>query len=801
MLSFDPSGLLSGNQCVEFLKEKNIIISQKLGARLLALKNHGIEVTLAALEDASPTSSYEKFLLSPELIQEAHCPQKLIELISSYIKDDPFKFINENNILKIMSFYEEPTILLPSTVQSNQTPVFIQPQSISPQSLLNDRKYIEEAAFAFLDSQDEFTVGENLRKLVRISVMSNQDPSNLLITAINKENQAIWIQTAEIIKELLDKQFGNKFKKFITVQSKTESEILFSEMLEETSLHAPFKIEVLMAILPQILKRNGDLNLILYNLEKLEIIINKKPELITGIVSGVIKTSQTSDPMDVKKFRLFLKKLPIDSDSASLIAEELEQESEIQAKVYLLWFLSAFEKLNSKLKQNICSAANSILLKNIKNPSWLEAIKTVFINFLPQSLEALEYISDAIQNVPESNDVLGLIIDIWEEAYKQNQTNSNAINKILSLIDYCLKNELQTEIKKILTLSLMENEIIISALESSKKSHEMLLDCSLWIFTNDKVEKFKTSIPKLIKSIKPDVCKMFQEKLNYKYENFEEILEDELEFLTELALLDKEDENRTNAISFLNTYGHTKKFGLTLFLRTKLMNSQELSQEIAELLLNESENVLDEEIKLKILFQLLPILPEDIAERKIECIFADIDNLPQSKTDIFMEFLTKFFAAGFYLKNTDKILKLFLKENAFKITMPPLSAKMKSDEDDSIMKQYDCKKWNWENVGQSLFCSLEVACNLNINEKIQKQAIDVIMYVFRHWANKNTVFMLKDEVIFRIIRELAERKGAAETALVEIADKINRNFKETDKIENSDLKKFICLKNSSFPCA
>lgn len=790
MLSFDPSGLLSGNQCVEFLKEKNIIISQKLGARLLALKNHGIEVTLAALEDAVPASPYEKFLLSPELIEKSNNTEKLKEIILSYVEDTPLKFFIENDTLKISSFYEEPAALLPSIKKNTQNPLFIQQQSISPQSLLNDRKYIEETAFAFLDSQDEFTVSENLRKLVRISVMSNQNPSNLLVTAINKENQAIWIQTAEIIKELLDKQFGNELKKLVTAQSKAESEIFFSEMLEDVS-SAPFKTDVLVAILPHLLKKNDSLDLLLRNLDKLEAIINKKPELIVGIVSGVIKISGTINPMDVKQFRLFLKKLSIGADSVSLIVDELKQESDTQAKVYLLWFLASFENITPELKLDISMDASRIILKNIKNPSWLEAIKTVFINFIPQSLEVLGQISKAAQSIQDSSNILSLIFDIWEYAYRENAIGTGDLNKILSTIIYCIDNELQAETKKILTLSLMRNEEILKGIKDFKKGHALLLDCSYWVFTNDKVDRFRTSMPELINKIDDNSFMMFQEKLNYKYKSDEEISEDELDFLTELALSGKNNENRMSAVSFLNQYGKTKKLGTALYLRTKLINPKETSQEIAELILQESENIDNEDLKLKILFQLLPLLPENTSENKIENFISNISNVSQSEIDIFMELVTKFYSSGFNLKNTDRLLIFFMKENAFKITMPPLISKMKANQDNSIMKLYDVKKWNWENIGQSLFCSLEIACSKNIDTETQNQAINVIMYVFRHWAEKNTVFMLKDDVVFRIIRELAERKEDAKKVLDEIAKTIGNNFKGTEKIENADLLRFM----------
>ena len=64
MLTYDPTGLEGGYRCVEFLKEKGIEISQKLGAKLIYLSEHNIQLTLAALEDCSPKSDEEKFLLS-----------------------------------------------------------------------------------------------------------------------------------------------------------------------------------------------------------------------------------------------------------------------------------------------------------------------------------------------------------------------------------------------------------------------------------------------------------------------------------------------------------------------------------------------------------------------------------------------------------------------------------------------------------------------------------------------------------------------------------------------------------------
>ena len=266
MLTYDPTGLEGGYRCVEFLKEKGIEISQKLGAKLIYLSEHNIQLTLAALEDCSPKSDEEKFLLSIKNDSLPTTPEKKSEL-KNKISEAGFNYCEEDGILKILSDVEEPEIVekneyLPVTAISASN--LIQQRSISGNSLLNDRKYIETLAFNFLDSEDEEVICENMKKLVRISKMSDQSPKNIFIEAIEKGNKNVWIKTAEVIKELCDRPFGENLMTFLNNLSDDEniSNLLFRMCRNSDN---DLRTSVLLALIPNITVEEKSLVIILKN--------------------------------------------------------------------------------------------------------------------------------------------------------------------------------------------------------------------------------------------------------------------------------------------------------------------------------------------------------------------------------------------------------------------------------------------------------------------------------------------------------------------------------------------------------
>ncbi len=779
MLSFDPSGLQSGNQCVDFLKEKNIGISQKLGARLLSLKNNNIELTLAALEDSSPGSDEEKFLLLPELLNTDFIQNssRLAELISDRLKETPFKFIIEDGTVKIISFYEEPVKQAETKIvlRNNVSPASLMTQkSISPQSLLNDRKYIEELAFSFLDSQDESVIGESLRKLVRIAIMSNQAPVDLLINAINKGNPLVWLQVADIIKELLDKSFGEKLSKMFKTDIKADSDAIFAELLDANRIM--FKTEILMAILPHMMKKDGNINLFLDNQDKIDKIIRQRPDFIDGVTRGMLALSETANPLDIKKFRTFLKNISTDINIASSIIDAVQQETSVPEKIHMLWFLSALENVEPEIISRACETACAMILKNPKTPVLLEALKTVYINFIPESLTYLSQLCEDIRYRSLHTESVALLIDIWEEAYQKNSLGKGQIKAINYMLKAEIEKSEETILKKLITMSFLKDEIIAGSLKKYIRNKDPLLHAALWVYTGDKSNKHRPEIPGLINRLIPDGYKIVLQNLE---QMDDEVSDDELDFLASLVIHSLKNKKSVNGkddvIRFLHVCGEKHRHeAKTINLIASIINASGEQIDYAGEMLEKLKKlpITDEEFMIKTLFQLFPLLSEPQREKEIESFTNEINRLSQSEIGFFLDELTNYFGGSGQLESADKLINVFLRENAFKLTTPSLSLKFSIDETKSEMiKKYDEKKWNWENVGQTLFCCLRIIANKTIKAQSVNRAADLITYVFRHWSEKNrpTVFILKDALFFRIAKEFAEIKNeAAKKAVIEI---------------------------------
>ena len=334
MLTYDPTGLEGGYRCVEFLKEKGIDISQKLGAKLIYLSEHNIQLTLAALEDCSPKSDEEKFLLSIKNDSLPTTPEKKSQL-KQKISEAGFNYCEEDGILKILSDVEEPEITekseyLPITAISASN--LIQQRSISGNSLLNDRKYIETLAFNFLDSEDEEIICENMKKLVRISKMSDQSPKNIFIEAIEKGNKNVWIKTAEVIRDLCDRPFGENLMTFLNNLSDDEniSNLLFKMCRNSDN---DIRISVLLALIPNITVEEKSLEVILKNREDLIELLSSDLYSCSKMVKIIPEIAKDEDPLKVKEFRFLLKDLNKIAPINKMIESEIDSTFDKKEKM------------------------------------------------------------------------------------------------------------------------------------------------------------------------------------------------------------------------------------------------------------------------------------------------------------------------------------------------------------------------------------------------------------------------------------------------------------------------------------
>ena len=791
MLTYDPTGLEGGYRCVEFLKEKGIDISQKLGAKLIYLSEHNIQLTLAALEDCSPKSDEEKFLLSIKNDSLPTTPEKKSEL-KQKISDAGFNYCEEDGILKILSDVEEPEIVekseyLPVTAISASN--LIQQRSISGNSLLNDRKYIESLAFNFLDSEDEEIICENMKKLVRISKMSNQSPKNIFIEAIEKGNKNVWIKTAEVIRDLCDSPFGENLMTFLNNLSDDEN---ISNLLFRMCRNADndLRTSVLLALIPSITVEEKSLDIILKNEEDLIELLSRDLYSCSKIVKIIPEIAKEEDPLKVKKFRFLLKNLNKIAPIAQIIEKEIDSGLSDRDTTNMLWFLSAMEGLSSFEKSKYSKLASKTIDIEEKSMYMFETLKTVLKNFLPESLEAIENLADDFPKMAQ--DTKSEIITIWNEIYGKND----------EILPESIANNLKLEINgkdDTITKQILSSNIIDKIQKPFEiKNSERLLKNAIEVFSADKTGLLKKAMPTRISELIDNSCEILidiisQEKAIPSTDN--------LEFLSSLYIteLKKGKKFAQNIPMIMRKF--SRRGSNAMISEVEIVHKSGGPRERAEELIKSAEDLRNID-KFKVIFPLLHLVDENYSDDLITKILDKMEEYTSEEIETIIDESLKEFKE-FAPKGTDKILRLFMRKNAMRITMPSMNMKFSLDEEainsNVYMQKYEKEKWSWENCGQSLFASEAILENKNADQTIKKLASSVILYVLRHWSLESRKFLLNHNLVFRIIRmcaELQDKKDDSEiqSIISEIPSILKKYIENTNNDEYKYNDDFVITK-------
>ena len=784
MLTYDPTGLEGGYRCVEFLKEKGIDISQKLGAKLIYLSEHNIQLTLAALEDCSPKSDEEKFLLSIKNDSLPTTPEKKSQL-KQKISEAGFNYCEEDGILKILSDVEEPEITekseyLPITAISASN--LIQQRSISGNSLLNDRKYIETLAFNFLDSEDEEIICENMKKLVRISKMSDQSPKNIFIEAIEKGNKNVWIKTAEVIRDLCDRPFGENLMTFLNNLSDDEniSNLLFKMCRNSDN---DIRISVLLALIPNITVEEKSLEVILKNREDLIELLSSDLYSCSKMVKIIPEIAKDEDPLKVKEFRFLLKDLNKIAPINKMIESEIDSGLSDRDTTNMLWFLSAMEGLSSFEKTKYSKLASKTIDIEEKSMYMSETLKTVLKNFLPESLEAIENLAEDFPKMAQ--DTKSEIITIWNEIYVKDD------DILPQKIDEVLKAEINGKddsiIKKILGSNIMDK--ISKPFEI--KNNERILKNAIELFDSDKTGILKKAMPTRISELIDKACEILIDMIS---QNNSIPSTDELEFLSTLYITElKQGKKFTQNIPIIMRK-LSKRGSNAMLSEAEIVHKSGGPKERAEELIKSAEELRNID-KFKVIFPLLHLIDENYSDELITKILDKIEEYTSEEIETIIEESLKEFKE-FVPKGTDKILRLFMRKNAMRITMPSMNMKFSLDEDtinsSVYLQRYEKEKWSWENCGQSLFASEAILENKNADQEIKKLASAVILYVLRHWSIEARKFLINRNLIFRIIRMCAELgiKNSEDLEIKSIFDEIEPILKKYIANANNDEYKY-----------
>ncbi|MHB2020824.1 MAG: hypothetical protein ACYCW6_28125 [Candidatus Xenobia bacterium] len=194
--TFDAVATGSGAECVRHLKGLDLIISQRLGARLVALGRRGIRCTLAVLETASPGSRLEQKLLDPAWQgADLQTARYLLREFPELTVTGDLAIVTADEVEDAASSSGSSLVPLVAGTSVPSTPLF-------------ERNRLEEAALTFLDSEDMPRVLETFRYLLRALLTTGQDPASLLASAFRRGKPELSREAARLIREQISGRVG-----------------------------------------------------------------------------------------------------------------------------------------------------------------------------------------------------------------------------------------------------------------------------------------------------------------------------------------------------------------------------------------------------------------------------------------------------------------------------------------------------------------------------------------------------------------------------------------------------------------
>lgn len=208
--TFDPLPCGSGPTCVQALRTTyDIRISQRLGARLLALARHDVFFSPALLEAAPPGSDLERLLLEDAWMacDSVAFAEEMIGIWGRAMAED--------GAIKVVAADEVPADLKPRQMSplDGERPHLLDKGALvkRPARLaveLGDARRLQDAAVAFFDSEDPSELLEKLRFLFRAAMASALDPLPVLVCALRRNKLPLALEVASLVRQHLDRDTG-----------------------------------------------------------------------------------------------------------------------------------------------------------------------------------------------------------------------------------------------------------------------------------------------------------------------------------------------------------------------------------------------------------------------------------------------------------------------------------------------------------------------------------------------------------------------------------------------------------------
>jgi hypothetical protein len=769
ILTFDLSSLKSSLECVEFLSQKGITISHKLGARLLALNSAHVQFSPVVLEDARPGSALESFLLGTAFIDEARGWKlnSLNELVAGEGVREFLRILPEDDLIKCVSPLEEgKENLLP--VRLSRSTELLTPTSISPHSLLSDRKFLEETTLTFLDSDDPALIIASLKKLTRAALLSGKEPLNLFRKAFSREKPEIWKATATTIREMVDQDLGALLEAFLAEGEGEKRKALFRTLLKdsrakEDALRGEMALQLFLNL-------QGTKEFFIFlgdNRELLADLMTCYSPYIDELLSRILVAGPRSDADELYQLREFISSIARrDRDVSTRLLREAQKDNPTWQRIMALWMMIPLSP-GVKEEQIILSSLIGLMTDTISEPATITMVKALLLKLLPLSLSALTPLYQGL-----AREFQLFYLEMMDHVYACARAECPLSEAMADILLEELNGTDRAGQRRIIRLKWIREESVQESLKNRIIDHLALVDVMIEEFSAHQEMPEGREILSLAHRMVPDIVPLSLLLLEEK----EAAGEDPVDYIQFCARFIYHTAPLPSApgvreiIAYLDrlTRGESTSApaaieGLGLIfsrIREKKTVITRFIQRVIE------RKALSFESRVKILCNLLMAphgtpYSRELIESYLLSLLAS-EELHTTDLSFLLEELNRVLKAGRYLKKEQKLADILAKAIAFKLTQPTIHEIMHTEriikEPSLFIARYEQSPWTWDEITQALFILLKLFQSVDTPHVTKVRILHLLSHLVRHYCasreEKLSTFYLNEVVLFRVLHEV-----------------------------------------------
>jgi hypothetical protein len=822
ILTFDLSSLKSSIECVEFLAQKGIGISHKLGARLLALNSAGMQFSPVVLEDARPSSPIEAFLLNPAFMDVVRSGgmAALHEMLNQHKLQECLSFHAEDSLIKCVSpLEEEKETLLP--VPYRVSSELLVPTSISPHSLLSDRKFLEETTLIFLDSDDPALIIASLKKLTRAALLSGKDPLTLFRTAFSKENPDIWRATASTIREMVDHDLGTQVEAFLAETECDRRKKLFRTMVKDsrTGNNAMWG-ELILQIFINLLGTREFFILLGENREPLARLLPLYPSFQEDLVNRILLSTSRFNADELYELREFISSMArLSPVVKARLMKDIQKDNPPSIKTLALWLMLPIAESCGE-KEIMLSCLTGLLTEHVSDPVLISMQKALLLKYLPRSLMVLTPIYNAL---PREFQLFYL--EMMEHGCAATAMVQELPDEQMAIMLMELNGTDKASQRRIVRLRLLRNETLVSRLSTHLIDPLSLVDVIADIFASCRDTQEGEELLSLTARLIPETIPLSLQLL----QNKEALGDDRSDYILFSAhfIYHTAPEAKSTGVKEIISYldrltreeggascGSVAIEGLGLIfsrIREKKSVISRFLQRVVE------RRALPFETRVRILSNLLlaPHATPPTREQIESYLLGYLTSRELHTPDLsfLLEELNRILKTHMAIHKMPELIEILTKAIALKLTQPTIHEIMRTErlvrEPSILFQHYEQSPWTWDEITQALFIMLKLFTSSRATVMMKERILHLLSHVVRHYCaareEKLSTFYLNEIVLFRIIRQILPtvlQQGSPQRlgdhvrriadAIVELMQRGNEEI-----LANEDLQHFMIIAASS----